>query len=173
MSVPLGVWLVLRGSFAAGFWVILMAGLSDAADGFLARRLGMQSRLGAVLDPIADKTMLVSIFLTLGYQGYIETWFVILVVFRDLLIIGGAVILRLVTGELDLRPTRISKVNTAVQIMLAVLVVAQLAFALQLTPYLTPLTWLVAATTTLSGVVYLAIWGQRLSDTGHVRAGRL
>jgi len=173
MSVPLGVWLLLQGSFIAGFWVILAAGLSDAVDGFLARRLGMLSRLGAVLDSIADKTLVVGIFLTLGYQGYVETWLVILVVFRDLLIVGGAVILRLVTGDLDVRPTRLSKVNTAAQIVLAVLVVAQLAFALQLTAYLTPLTWLVATTTILSGATYLVAWGRRLNETETARAGRL
>ncbi|MHA1564150.1 MAG: CDP-alcohol phosphatidyltransferase family protein [Alphaproteobacteria bacterium] len=172
MSVPLGVWLLLGGYFSGGFWVILAATLSDAVDGFLARRLNMQSRVGAVLDPIADKVLLVGIFVTLGYQDYVETWLVILIVFRDFLIVGGAIVLQLLTGDLHVRPTAMSKFNTAAQMILAVLIVGQLAFALNLTPYLTYLTWLVAGTTVVSGALYLVLWGQRVSGADQLGAGR-
>ena len=171
MSVPLAVWLLLGGHFKAGFWVILAATVSDAVDGFLARRLRMQSRLGAVLDPIADKVLLVGIFVTLGYQDYVETWLVILIVFRDLLIVGGAIVLQLLTGGLHVRPTGMSKTNTAAQMALAVLIVAQLAFTLDLSTILTYLTLIVAATTVGSGALYLVLWGQRVSGADQLGGG--
>ncbi len=171
--VPLCVWLLLIGAFATGFWVILAAGLSDAIDGFLARRLNLVSRLGALLDTIADKALLAGVFLTLGYQDYVETWLVILIVFRDLLIIVGALVLQLVTGILQVKPSRISKLNTAAQIMLAVLVVAQLAFGWQVDLSLTYFSWFVAVTTVLSGTVYMMLWGRQLNGAERAGTGSL
>ncbi len=163
MAVPLVVWLLLGGYFRAGFWAILAATMSDAVDGFLARRLNKQSRLGAVLDPIADKVLLVGIFVTLGYQDYVETWLVILIVFRDFLIVGGAIILQMLTGDLQVRPTGVSKLNTAAQMVLVVLIVGQLAFALDMAQYLTYLTWLVVATTVASGAHYVVLWEKQVN----------
>ena len=90
LAVPAAVWLVVQGWYEAALWVFLIAGLSDAVDGWLARRLGQVSRLGSLLDPVADKALLVSVFVALGVRDLLPAWLVILVVFRDALIVSGA-----------------------------------------------------------------------------------
>ncbi len=95
LSVPVSVWLILAGQFAAAFWMFVLAGISDAVDGFIAKRFDMRTKIGALLDPVADKTLLVSIYVTLGVAGQLPTWLVILVVSRDLMIVGGFLLVRL------------------------------------------------------------------------------
>ena len=90
--VPLIVWLIITHQIQAAFLVFLLAGLSDAADGYLAKRYGWDSELGAYLDPIADKALLVSIYVTLGLAGHLPVWLVIAVVSRDILIVGAAAV---------------------------------------------------------------------------------
>ncbi|HTC19032.1 MAG TPA: CDP-alcohol phosphatidyltransferase family protein, partial [Stellaceae bacterium] len=89
LSAPLGVWFILNHDLTGAFWLFVAAGLSDAVDGFIAKHFNQSSELGELLDPIADKALIVSLFVTLGLAGDLPTWLVILVVFRDLLIIGG------------------------------------------------------------------------------------
>ena len=89
LAVPLMIYLILQDAMAFAFWLFVVAGVSDAVDGFLARHLGQASELGAHLDPLADKVLLVGVYVTLGYLDHLPTWLVILVVFRDFLIIGG------------------------------------------------------------------------------------
>ena len=90
LAVPLVVFLILQGLMTAAFWMFFAAGISDAVDGYLAKRMDAVTELGTYLDPIADKTLLVAVYVTLGIAGHVPTWLVILVVSRDLLIIGGA-----------------------------------------------------------------------------------
>ena len=90
--VPLVVWLIIDHQMEAAFLLFLLAGLSDAADGYLAKRYGWNSELGAYLDPIADKALLVSIYVTLGFAGHLPVWLVIAVVSRDILIVGAVVL---------------------------------------------------------------------------------
>ena len=90
--VPLVVWLIITHEMQAAFLLFLLAGLSDAADGYLAKRYGWNSELGAYLDPIADKALLVSIYVTLGFAGHLPVWLVIAVVSRDILIVGAVVL---------------------------------------------------------------------------------
>src|ERR1700746_4171210 len=89
LLVPLASSLILDGNYWAAFWVFVVAGISDALDGFIAKRFDRRTRLGALLDPLADKVLLVSVYVTLGVAGQIWTWLVVLVVFRDVMIIGG------------------------------------------------------------------------------------
>ena len=161
LAVPATVWLILTDRYNSAFWLFVAAGVSDALDGYLARRLDIGSEVGAYLDPLADKALLTSVYVGLGYVGHMPAWLVILVVFRDVLIIGGAMLYHLLTQRLTMQPLFVSKVNTAVQIMLAALVLAQLGFGLDSHGADTMLGYVAAATTVISGVAYIAVWGRR------------
>jgi len=163
LAVPLMVWLILQDNFAAAFWVFLAAGVSDAVDGFIAKNFGARTVVGGFLDPLADKALLVSVYLTLGYRGQVENWLVILIVFRDVLIIGGAILYQTMTQALTMQPLLVSKVNTAAQIALAVLLLAKLGFNMADTyGIIAGMVHVVAASTLLSGGAYVAIWGWRI-----------
>jgi cardiolipin synthase len=166
MAVPVAVWLIMTGRLAAAFWLFVAAGVSDGIDGYLARRFNLRTAIGSYLDPLADKALLVSVYVTLGMQGYLPHWLVILVVFRDLLIVGGAILFWLVTGSLKMRPLFISKLNTVAQIGLAGVVLAELGLGLTYEPLSWILIDIVGATTLLSGGAYVAIWGWRIARMG-------
>lgn len=162
-SVPLTVWLIMRDELPAAFWVFVAAGLSDALDGFIAKRFNAESTFGAYLDPLADKALLVGVYVTLTAAGHLPAWLTILVVFRDLLIIGGAIVVQAVTQRLQMQPLVISKVNTALQIALAGTVLADPALGIDLGPLAMVLVWLVAVTTVASGAAYVVTWLKRVS----------
>ena len=159
-AVPLAIWLVLRHELMAAFALFVLAGLSDAVDGWLARRLG-PTALGAILDPLADKALLVGMYLTLAVIGVLPDWLAILVVFRDVVIIGGVLVLWQLGRGVVIRPPLISKLNTAVQILLVALALLLSGFGLQAPGLMSALTWLVAATTLASGATNVWI-GARL-----------
>jgi len=164
LAVPLIVWLIVVGNWLWAFAVFCLAGASDAVDGFIAKRFDAQTRLGRYLDPIADKSLLVAIYVALGVQDQLPAWLVILVVSRDLLIVGGALLLYALNHRHEPTPLLSSKVNTAAQIALAALVLAKLAFAWPLfDALLMPLIVAVALTTTLSGAAYLVAWGRQMN----------
>lgn len=166
LSVPLAVWLMLIDRYDAAFWVFVAAGLSDAVDGALARWLKVNSEVGAYLDPLADKCLLVSAYIALGYSGHIEIWLVILVVFRDLLIVGGALLYQTLTQSLSMQPLLISKINTGLQIGLVALLLARLGLGLPNFGLEPILVYAVALSTAASGGAYLWIWGRRLLGSG-------
>ena len=144
---------------ALGFFVI--AALSDGLDGYLAKRNGWTSRLGTILDPLADKLLLVAVFMTCVWQGLVPAWLAVAVIARDLMIIGGAIICRLWFGAVEGQPTVLSKVNTALQITV---VVAALLAALTGQPsavFIETLAIATFATTLASGTVYFAIFFRR------------
>ena len=122
LLVPVVVWAIATGQMYFAFLLFLAAGISDAVDGFLAKRFGMKTELGAYLDPLADKVLIVSIYVALGITGVIPLWIVILVVSRDFMIVGAIILSWLVDRPVAIRPHMISKVNTAVQIVFACLV---------------------------------------------------
>jgi cardiolipin synthase (CMP-forming) len=166
LAVPLAIWLMLTDRYSAAFWLFLAAGLSDGIDGYLARRLKARSEIGAYLDPLADKCLLVSSYVTLGYQGHIESWLVILVVFRDLLIIGGAILYQILTQSLTMQPLLISKLNTVLQIVLIGAVLAELGLGIGDSELTQWLGYLVAASTLASGGAYVVVWGRRVLGQG-------
>src|SRR5437762_7574935 len=94
LSVPVTVWLIVDERYGAAFWLFIGAGVSDALDGFIAKRFDRRTRLGALLDPAADKVLLVSVYVTLGIAGQLWAWLVVLVVFRDVMIIGGFLLIQ-------------------------------------------------------------------------------
>ncbi|MFQ5772937.1 MAG: CDP-alcohol phosphatidyltransferase family protein [Kiloniellaceae bacterium] len=159
LAVPVTVYLVLQGEYGAAFWLFVAAGASDAVDGLLAKRLGVVSEVGAYLDPLADKALLVSVYVALGYMDHVAMWLVFLIVFRDLLIIGGAIVFFALTQSLKMNPLFISKVNTAAQITLAGVILAELGLGLALPFISSALVYIVALTTFLSGAAYVVKWG--------------
>ncbi len=159
-AVPLTVWLLLQREIALALWLFIAAGVSDAVDGFIAKRFGSRSQVGAVLDPVADKALLVSVYVTLGAIGILPSWLVILVVFRDVLIVGGVLTLYVLGQEVAIRPLFVSKANTAMQIVLAALVLLNAAYGLPGDLAVAVLIWLTAATTLASGAAYVARWVQ-------------
>ena len=163
LSVPVAIWLVLSGEIAAAFWLFIVAGLSDAIDGFVAKRFDQRSRLGALLDPIADKTLLVSMYVTLGVSGRLPTWLVILVVFRDALIVGGFLLVAALGHPMRWEPLLVSKLNTALQIALIGAVLAELGLGLAVHGLASVLVYATGATTVISGAGYLIRWSRALA----------
>lgn len=153
-SVPLIVWLMAEGAMTAAFVLFVGAGLTDAVDGAIARLFDAKSRLGMWLDPLADKVMLVSIYLTLGVAGHIPLVLVVLVVLRDVLIVLYAVVYVL-AGAYSGTPLFISKINTAAQIVLAALVLAHLGPGWGGPVLVEVFVIVVGVTTIASGAAYL------------------
>ena len=131
LLVPVVVWAIASREWQIAFLLFLIAGVSDAIDGFLAKRFGMSSELGAYLDPLADKVLIVSIYIALGITEAIPRWIVILVVSRDILIIGGVMLAWFLGKEVRVKPVLVSKLNTVAQIVFACLVLAALAFQVE------------------------------------------
>src|SRR4051812_31949938 len=159
--VPLSVWLVMEHEFARAFFLFLVAGLSDAVDGWLARRNGGGNTVGALLDPVADKALLVSMYVTLAAVKVLPDWLAILVVFRDLLIVGGVVVLSLTGQSVLIRPLYVSKLNTAFQIALVAAALATSGYHINAPIVLTGMVWLVAASTLASGAAYVWVTARR------------
>ncbi len=137
------------------------AALSDAADGFLAKRFGWQSELGAVLDPAADKLLLATVFITLGCLKLVPLWLVAAAVARDAIIVAGALVYRCWIGPLNIRPSIVSKFNTLCQAAFIMAVVCREQFSLPPVWVATVLGALVFATVTISGIDYVLIYGRR------------
>jgi cardiolipin synthase (CMP-forming) len=166
--VPVVVWAIASGQLRLAFLLFLVAAVSDGVDGFLAKRFGMKTELGAYLDPLADKVLIVSIYVTLGITGVIPLWIVILVVSRDFMIVGAIVLSWVVDRPVQIRPHMISKVNTAVQIIYPGLVLASYGYSFDAEPVLTLVMALVAVLTLLSVGLYLAEWVRHMgSEAGH------
>jgi cardiolipin synthase len=155
--VPVLILLLKDQDYAAGLIVFVIAGASDALDGYLAKRLNVQSRLGAILDPVADKLLLVSAYVMLAVLGHIPFWLVLVVVFRDLLIVGGYMLYTSHAGPVKMRPSILSKLNTLMQITLVAVILAQQAASLAW-PLAGVLVYAVLVTTVVSGAHYLWSW---------------
>lgn len=167
LTVPVIIWLVLRGFMTEAFWLFLVAGASDAVDGWIARRFDARTRLGTWLDPLADKLLISGTFVALGWQNWLPVWLVMAVVFRDLMIVGGVMLGQTVGQPLAISPSRTSKVNTTAQIAMALAVLAMAGALLPGDAALNQKHWqtvidllmvVVAATTALSGMGYLVRW---------------
>jgi cardiolipin synthase len=160
-AVPLAFWLVLDHLIGTAFWLFVAAGLSDALDGWLARRYGGNA-VGALMDPVADKALLVTMYITLAAVGELPPWLAILVVFRDILIVGGFVVLTVLGHAVTIQPLYISKLNTVLQIVLIGVSLLQGGFGLGIPGLVMLLTWGVALTTLASGAAY--VWNTAAGD---------
>ncbi len=157
LSVPLIASLILSHQLVAAFFLFAAAGLSDALDGFFARIFKARTTLGAYLDPIADKALLVGVYIALGKIGLIDLWVVILVVFRDALIIGAILLLLLFKISVEMKPLMISKINTVVQLSFALFLLGQGESFIGLSHANLYFGYMVALTTVLSGVIYVIL----------------
>jgi cardiolipin synthase len=153
--VPMAVWFVLEQGLIEAFFLFVAAGLSDAVDGWLARRNGGGNSLGALLDPVADKALLMSMYVTLAAVNELPDWLAILVVFRDLVIVGGVIVLSLQGMPVAIRPLYISKLNTALQIVLIAVTLLLAGYGLHAYEAKQALIWAVGATTFGSGAAYV------------------
>jgi cardiolipin synthase len=156
--VPVVIWLIISDQMQWAFFALFVAGVSDALDGYLAKKFGLLTELGAYLDPLADKALLVSIYIVLGLSGHLPVWLVIAVVSRDLLIIGAIMLSWMLERPVKVRPLFVSKVNTTLQIVLAGLVMANLAFGLGLGTVNQILIWITGTLTVASAAAYLVTW---------------
>lgn len=169
LLVPLVVWLLMRERFAEALLLFAVAGASDALDGYLAKHFHWTSRLGSILDPLADKLLLVSSYLALGWLGIIPVWLVAAVIVRDALILFGAIAYHYLIGHVEMAPTLVSKINTLAQIVLVLALVMSLSL-MPLPPWaITGMIYFVLATTVLSGLDYFRTWTIRAL---RVRSGR-
>lgn len=165
LTIPV-VWLLIERQFSAALILFAVAGFSDGLDGYLAKRFNWRSRLGGLLDPLADKALLMSSFLVLGVLGLIPVWLVMLVIFRDLLIVGGALYYHFSIEDLQAAPSLFSKLNTLLQILLVLLVVTN-AGPYPLPPWLLSLlVWGTLATILVSGSNYVWVWSMKARRKG-------
>ncbi len=174
LLVPAIIWFLIAGLMMPAFLLFLVAGISDAVDGAIARAFNQQSELGTILDPVADKLMLVSVFVVLSYLGHLPIWLAILVFSRDVLIVAGIIICFLLGKPVPINPIWISKANTTVQIVLACVVLGFLAFNITMPTVQFALEWLTGGLTAASAVAYMVQGARHLaseaapmtSDTG-------
>jgi cardiolipin synthase len=157
LAVPVTIWLILNNLNLAAFWLFVVAGVSDAIDGYLAKRWDQVTEFGKYLDPLADKALLVSIYITLGVQGHLESWLVIMVVFRDVMIVGAVILYQTMVRRLEMSPLIISKVNTLAQIVLAALVLGSRGFDVDTGLFFELMIGIVTMTTVISGLSYLGV----------------
>jgi len=155
------LWYLLHDRADLALSLFVIAGVSDGIDGFLAKHFGWTSRLGAILDPLADKALLLAAYGAAAYLGIVPVWLVALVVARDVVILSGAIVYRLLYGAYDMQPLMLSKINTATQLALVVVVVWSMWQGTQV-PMLRQIgVYLVALTTISSGAAYVWIWTRR------------
>ena len=162
-AAPILILLLRDENYSAALVLFIAAGITDGLDGWIAKRYNCTSQLGARLDPIADKVIIVSAYIMLVILGLIPFWLVTLVIFRDLVIVGGYLVLSTLDGHVSIEPTMTSKTNTLFQILLVIVALVENAswsFDFGLTPVMIIV---VAASTFLSGIQYLWIWVIRRS----------
>ncbi|QRG04809.1 CDP-alcohol phosphatidyltransferase family protein [Xanthobacter dioxanivorans] len=164
LLVPLVVWAIASGEPLIAFWLFLAAGISDALDGFIAKRFHLQTELGSYLDPVADKALLISIYVSLAVAGLIPRWVAIAVVSRDVMIIGAVVLSLVMAKPVAMSPLLVSKVNTAIQIAFAAFVLASSGFGLALPGLFQLGLVLVGVLTGLSAAAYLAAWTRHMAS---------
>ncbi|RLQ89414.1 CDP-alcohol phosphatidyltransferase family protein [Notoacmeibacter ruber] len=164
IMVPLIVWALLVGYWSAALWLFVIAGLSDAVDGALARLWGQQSSVGAYLDPIADKLLLSSTFIMLGFVGALPLWLVVIVTFRDIGILGGVLLAREMGSPMVIRPILLSKLNTAAQIVLAGLCLARGADLVSMDGTIRLFIIVCGCLTAGSAAAYASLWFRHIHE---------
>lgn len=164
LLVPPVVWALLQEKYSLALLLFFVAGASDGLDGYLAKRYDWSSRLGALLDPLADKALLVSCYAVLTWSGLLPLWLLVLVLLRDLVIVCGAVVYHFYVAHLDAQPTLISKTNTLMQILLVLLVIVNQGFQWGDGRWVDVLVYVVTLTTVWSGIDYVVTWGRRARD---------
>lgn len=160
--VPVLILILKDENYRLALLVFLVAGISDALDGYIAKKFNFVSHFGAVLDPVADKLLLVSAYIMLTIIGHVPFWLVLAVVSRDLFIVGGYMVVTSLMGAITMNPSMLSKLNTFMQIILVIAILADQAAGQSHYPshqlLLTSLIYIVLVTTITSGVHYFWLW---------------
>ena len=155
------VWALVDERYALALILSAVAGISDGIDGFLAKHFHWQSRLGSILDPIADKLLLVASFATLAWMDLLPLWLLWLVLARDVIIVSGGLAYHYFIGEFELLPVWSSKINTALQIILVLLVIISQQWFAELTLLISIGVWAVVVSVIFSGLEYILTWGNK------------
>ncbi|MGB3536854.1 MAG: CDP-alcohol phosphatidyltransferase family protein [Mesorhizobium sp.] len=164
--VPGVVLAMLQARWEWAFTGFVVAGISDGVDGFIARHFNQRSRLGAYLDPMADKLLLVSVFVVLGIAGELPLWLVIAAVSRDALIVFAVLLSSVMAQPVEMKPLMVSKANTAIQLVLAAVVLGELAFGVDIGALRPALIILSGLLTVASAAAYLVAWLRHMSGHG-------
>ncbi len=170
LVVPVA-WLLARGEYQLTLGLFAFAAATDGLDGFLAKRFGWTSELGKILDPLADKILLVGVFITLAALGDVPVWLAAAAVGRDLTITAGAIAYKMLYGDPQGRPTAISKINTVCQLAYLLLVVGARASGASLQLAITLLGALVLVTTIVSGLDYVLTYSRKAMDASRRQRG--
>jgi cardiolipin synthase len=156
--VPFLVYLLHDGAYAMALALFAFAGLTDAVDGYVAKHFHQETELGKFLDPVADKALVVALYISLTWLGWIPFWLMVAVVARDGIIVVGALGFQYLTGALEMAPTVLSKANTAFQLGYVALVLLDAAAAMDLAGWRKLLAGVVLVTTVASGLQYVLVW---------------
>lgn len=167
LAVPGIIYALWHDQMVLAFALFLAAGISDGIDGFIARHFNQRSKLGAWLDPLADKLLIVSVFIVFGMTGDFPDWLVIVVVSRDVLIVGAVILASVMNQPMEADPILVSKANTAAQILLVAAKLLELAFDVSLGWTIPVLTGATAVLTIVSAASYLRIWMRHMGVAGH------
>ena len=167
-------WLMLENHHVDALFLMVVAGLSDAFDGFLARRFNWVTQLGATLDPLADKLLVAAVFLVFTWQGHIPLWIAIIVLARDFLIVAGAGVYKVLYEEVEISPTFLSKANTAMQLVVLIFLLVGLLpmgvmsdiAVVMVDPYSF---YILAVLGVSSGLDYVFTWGSKAYREGKKR----
>jgi cardiolipin synthase len=159
--VPVIICFILNERYGIALWFFLLAGISDALDGFIARRFKLCTRLGAMLDPLADKILIVSTVLVFYRLGLLPRWLMLVIVCRDLVIVGGTFAWHFRFGRVEMAPSLAGKLNTFMQIGMVFLVLVQASGTVQISSWFPFLFILVFLTTLVSGSHYIVAWGYK------------
>ena len=159
--VPPIIWLLLKSRPDVALLLFFVAGLSDGLDGYLAKRFDWDSRAGALLDPIADKLLVAGTFVALSVAGLLPVWLAAIVIMRDVVIVGGAMAYNFLVRPVEGKPTRISKLNTALELLLVLFVISRAAFDWPDPITITILGAAVLITVVISGIDYVWSWSNR------------
>jgi cardiolipin synthase (CMP-forming) len=155
------LWLIASDQYLPATGLFLLAGFSDGIDGYLAKRFDWHSRLGALLDPIADKLLVAGVFIMVVYAGLIPAWLAAMVILRDVVIVGGATAYNFLVRPVEGEPTRISKLNTGLELLLLLFVLSQAATGWPPQVSITVLGACVFVTVVVSGIDYVWSWSRR------------
>ena len=157
-AVPVLILFLYEGRYGAALAVFVLAGITDGLDGWIAKRFKCVTRLGSILDPLADKILIVSTYVMLVLAGDLPFWLILLIGFRDLGIIAGVLVLNTLNGHVQMQPSLLSKVNTFLQISMVILVMVERIGFIALEPVAEILLWFVAVTTVASAIHYVYFW---------------
>ena len=164
---------IVQGRYGLALLLFFIAGFSDGVDGYLAKRFDWHTRIGALLDPIADKLLVGGTFITMVFTGLVPVWLAALVILRDVVIVGGATAYNILVRPVEGEPTRISKLNTALQLLFIVFVLSNAGFGWPEQIAITVVGAGVLVTIIVSGIDYVWSWSRRAREDGELtnRAG--